>query len=81
MLRGEAGAGKTAVLDVFLDEARSVADVLVGFCDPLSTPRPLGPLVDIASALGPTVVSELERSSRGLCLKGVSRRAAALGGD
>jgi GNAT superfamily N-acetyltransferase len=31
---------------------RRRAGVLVGRCDPLSTPRPLGPLVDIAAAAG-----------------------------
>jgi predicted ATPase len=53
LVRGEAGVGKTAVLKVFLDAARSVADTVVGYCDPLSTPRPLGPLTDMASVWVP----------------------------
>jgi predicted ATPase len=65
LLRGEAGAGKTAVLGSFADRARSVADVLVGGCDPLSTPRPLGPLIDVAAGLGAAVQQELERTNGG----------------
>lgn len=65
LLRGEAGAGKTAVLHSFARRAGSVADVLVGACDPLSTPRPLGPLVDIAPRLGAVARQELEHARGG----------------
>jgi len=65
LLRGEAGVGKTTVLDAFAGRARSVADVLVGFCDPLSTPRPLGPLIDMAPRLGVRVQQEPDLS--GVC--------------
>ncbi|MBV9169151.1 MAG: hypothetical protein JOZ81_03585, partial [Chloroflexi bacterium] len=36
----------------FCASMRSRAQVMLGACDPLSTPRPLGPLLDIASDLG-----------------------------
>jgi ATP/maltotriose-dependent transcriptional regulator MalT len=51
-LSGEAGAGKTALLESFVS---SVADVRVvlGACDGVSTPRPLGPVHDMVPALGP----------------------------
>jgi DNA-binding CsgD family transcriptional regulator/tetratricopeptide (TPR) repeat protein len=52
VLAGEAGVGKTALVQQFLRSAGKVARVFVGACDPLSTPRPLGPLVDIAASLG-----------------------------
>jgi DNA-binding CsgD family transcriptional regulator len=65
LLRGEAGVGKTAVLSAFAGRACSVADVLVGGCDPLSTPRPLGPLMDVAVGLGAAVRRELERANGG----------------
>lgn len=43
---GEAGSGKTSLLARFaLDVAE---DTLKGACDPLFTPRPLGPLFDVA---------------------------------
>jgi len=45
---GEPGMGKTALVASFTrDRARDVR-VLTGACDGLSTPRPLGPVVDMA---------------------------------
>ncbi len=51
-LGGEAGIGKTALVQAFCARARETAQVLVGACDALSTPRPLGPLLDIAQEAG-----------------------------
>lgn len=47
LLSGEAGVGKTTLLRRFLDEASSRARILIGHCDALSTPRALGPLIDV----------------------------------
>jgi DNA-binding CsgD family transcriptional regulator len=52
LLAGEAGVGKTALVEEFALRHRQAARVLRGACDPLTTPRPLGPLADIAPALG-----------------------------
>ena len=52
LLGGEAGVGKTALVTHLCDRARTIARVLIGTCDPLSTPRPLGPLLDIAYDVG-----------------------------
>jgi DNA-binding CsgD family transcriptional regulator len=49
---GEAGVGKTSLASEFCTRQRHAARVLWGACDPLSTPAPLGPLADIAPALG-----------------------------
>ena len=43
---GEAGVGKTTLVHEFA--ARSGEDVLFGACDNLTTPTPLGPLLDVA---------------------------------
>ena len=48
MLGGEAGVGKTALLRAFCADQRPPASVLWGGCEPLFTPRPLGPVLDIA---------------------------------
>lgn len=48
---GEPGAGKSAVLDAGVTAA-SECRVLRGGCDPLSTPRPLGPFRDLAGVVG-----------------------------
>ncbi|HYF59130.1 MAG TPA: LuxR C-terminal-related transcriptional regulator [Burkholderiaceae bacterium] len=53
---GEAGAGKSALVARFAAIVGGRADVLVGRCDPLPTPRPLGPLLDVLARLpGPPV--------------------------
>lgn len=49
---GEAGVGKSALARRFASDHASEARLLIGMCDPLYTPRPLGPLADIAPALG-----------------------------
>jgi DNA-binding CsgD family transcriptional regulator len=51
LIGGEAGVGKSAVVQQFCESVRGRADVYVGACDPLSTPTPLGPLLEIAPAL------------------------------
>lgn len=51
LVAGEAGVGKTALSRHFADEQRT-ARVLYGACDPLFTPHPLGPLIDIAASAG-----------------------------
>lgn len=47
LVSGEAGIGKTALLQEFADRQTEVR-VLWGACDALFTPRPLAPLHDIA---------------------------------
>jgi DNA-binding CsgD family transcriptional regulator len=44
LVGGEAGIGKTSLVR---QVARGVTPVWLGACDPLETPRPLGPLVDM----------------------------------
>ena len=48
LVAGEAGIGKTALLQEFARQQRSAGRVLWGACDALFTPRPLAPLHDIA---------------------------------
>jgi DNA-binding CsgD family transcriptional regulator/tetratricopeptide (TPR) repeat protein/GTPase SAR1 family protein len=53
-LCGEAGSGKTALLERFRRDTEATARHLVGLCDSLFTPRPLGPLFDLVTqAEGP----------------------------
>ena len=50
LVSGEAGAGKTALVREAARRLDDAAIVLRGACDPLSTPRPLGPLMDFAAS-------------------------------
>jgi DNA-binding CsgD family transcriptional regulator/tetratricopeptide (TPR) repeat protein len=56
---GEAGIGKTTLLREWAKEAKAQggAEVFWGGCEALFTPRPLGPVLDIAHALGPSIAS------------------------
>lgn len=51
LLRGEAGGGKTTLVRAFCARHPGVP-VLEGACEALLTPRPLGPLLDIAADTG-----------------------------
>ena len=51
LLRGEAGVGKSAVIRRFIAGLDERVRVLRGYCDPLATPRPLGPLIDMLAQL------------------------------
>ena len=60
---GESGAGKTSFVEAFVDRWVKDERVLWGACDPLPTPRPLGPIHDVANRLAPatqTVLAESE---------------------
>ena len=50
LVRGEAGIGKSTLVDAFTS-GRS-GRTLWGFCDPLVPPRPLAPIFDIAAQVG-----------------------------
>jgi DNA-binding CsgD family transcriptional regulator/tetratricopeptide (TPR) repeat protein len=47
LVSGEAGVGKTALVRRFCEELAGGTTVLAGACDPLITPRPLGPFLDM----------------------------------
>jgi predicted ATPase len=52
LVSGEAGIGKTSLLQEFAEGAWPTARVLVGACEDLLTPRPLGPFRDMARDTG-----------------------------
>ncbi len=49
LVNGEAGIGKTSLVEQFARAQRDSIRVLWGACDALFTPHPLGPLYDIAT--------------------------------
>ena len=58
---GEAGIGKSSLLDAFVSSTRQDIRVLASGCEALFTPRPLGPLYDLASDLEIDVESPREK--------------------
>jgi DNA-binding CsgD family transcriptional regulator len=64
LVSGEAGIGKTALVRRFSDEAGGATTALWGGCDPLATPPPLGPFLEIAGH-APRAVSDAIDSGGG----------------
>ncbi len=61
VVSGEAGIGKTSLVEEFTRDQRAVR-LLWGWCEALFTPRPLGPLYDIAAQLGGALDASLRTS-------------------
>ncbi len=64
LVRGEAGIGKTALLRQFCAELPPSVQALWSGCDPLFTPRPLGPLLDVARESGGALVAQIEETAK-----------------
>ncbi len=64
IVSGESGAGKTSFVDTFVEQWARDERVLWGVCDPLPTPRPLGPIHDLAHRLAPATRKVLECSDQ-----------------
>lgn len=62
LIRGEAGIGKTSLLQTFRQSLSPNIKTLWGGCDPLSTPRILGPLQDMYAGLTSEVQNLLDSS-------------------
>ena len=64
VVNGESGAGKSTLLHAFTDDGVDAMPVLWSACDPLTTPRPLGPIHDLADQLGDEVRAMLRGSAQ-----------------
>ncbi len=63
VISGEAGVGKTSLVEE-LSRRGSVARMLWGQCDPLQTPRALGPVLDVARTAGGDLAKLAESDDR-----------------
>jgi DNA-binding CsgD family transcriptional regulator len=63
LLSGEAGIGKTTLLECFHDQIGIDYKIMWGGCDPLFTPRTLGPVHDMAKSFGREVNELLAQRS------------------
>jgi DNA-binding CsgD family transcriptional regulator len=64
LVGGEAGVGKTELVRRFCAGQGRSASVLWGACDALFTPRPLGPLLDVAEATGGSLAELVASAAR-----------------
>src|SRR5215469_15898338 len=64
LVQGEAGIGKTTLLREFCRGAGNSVRVLWAGCEPLFTPRPLGPLHDLAAATSGQVAASVSECAR-----------------
>ncbi|MBF9030519.1 AAA family ATPase [Rhodobacterales bacterium HKCCE3408] len=64
LVSGEAGIGKTALVDRFVQTNGDSTRVLRGYCDPLLTPSALGPLLDITRDLGSDLSMDIDGDRR-----------------
>jgi DNA-binding CsgD family transcriptional regulator/tetratricopeptide (TPR) repeat protein len=63
LVSGEAGIGKTSLVERFTAAHKTQVRVLWGACDALFTPRPLGPLYDIAHQTHGDLLARLEEEA------------------
>jgi DNA-binding CsgD family transcriptional regulator/tetratricopeptide (TPR) repeat protein len=64
LVAAEAGGGKTAVVQAFLEDLPRRVHVLRGACDALFTPRPFAPLADVAAETGGALAELIGRDAR-----------------
>jgi DNA-binding CsgD family transcriptional regulator/tetratricopeptide (TPR) repeat protein len=63
LLSGESGIGKTTLVQTFLQSLTVNAPVLLSGCEAFLTPRPFGPVVDLADRFSPSVALALQQGS------------------
>jgi DNA-binding CsgD family transcriptional regulator/tetratricopeptide (TPR) repeat protein len=64
LVGGEAGVGKTVLLQAFCERRRASARILWGACEALLTPGPLGPLFDLADVTRGELEELVSRGAR-----------------
>jgi DNA-binding CsgD family transcriptional regulator/tetratricopeptide (TPR) repeat protein/energy-coupling factor transporter ATP-binding protein EcfA2 len=65
LIVGEAGIGKSSLVNAVRSVLPAEGRVLMGYCDDLATPRVLGPLRDLIGSVGTTLTQALESGDRG----------------
>ena len=77
----EAGIGKTSLIERFLAAHRDEARTLLGRCDALFTPQPLGPLHDIALQTDGELLRLMKSAADRLAIFGALLRELKGGGE
>lgn len=63
LVYGEAGIGKTSMVEAFLEAVNDRARVITAACDDLLTPRALGPFRDLARKVGGRLAQATDQAS------------------
>lgn len=63
LIHGEAGIGKSSLVTTLRRRPPAGVRVLVGYCDDLSTPRPFGPIHDVAADVAAELAQVLRAGS------------------
>ena len=64
LLSADAGGGKSALVQALLARLPAGVEALAGGCDPLLTPRPLGPFADVGARVGGALAAVVEAGGR-----------------
>ncbi len=59
-ISGEAGIGKTSLINAFKNLVKTRVNFFAGICDDLYTPRPLAPMYDIAEQINSDIINQLD---------------------
>ena len=65
LITGEAGIGKSSLVEAIRGVLPAEGRLLVGYCDDLATPRVLGPLRDLIGSVGGALTGALAGGDRG----------------
>ena len=64
LIEGEAGIGKSSLVNSIRSVLPAEARLLLGYCDDLATPRVLGPLRDMRDQVGTSLTETLRELAR-----------------
>ncbi|MEV3900899.1 AAA family ATPase [Mycobacterium sp. NPDC050551] len=81
LLRGEAGIGKTTTIGRFVAGLGGPVRVTHGWCDPVTAPRPLGPLIDMLADISGQRAAALRSAVEAGDIEAVYARLLSLFGD
>jgi DNA-binding CsgD family transcriptional regulator/tetratricopeptide (TPR) repeat protein len=69
LVSGEAGIGKSSLVEAIRGVLPAEGRLLVGYCDDLATPRVLGPFRDLIGSVGTPLTLALQRGDRAAVLE------------
>jgi predicted ATPase len=64
LIEGEAGIGKSSLVDAIRSVLPAEGRLMLGYCDDLATPRVLGPLRDLRDSVGTSLTAALDSGDR-----------------